>query len=283
MAAARRSGHQRRSGSPRYAVSVTVLVLKLALTPALIGAATLAGRRWGSAVGGWLVALPLTSGPLAFFLALDHGAPFAASAAAASLAGATAQAAFCLAYGRTGGMAGWPVALLAGSLGFGAAAVAVQPALGLPVVFLLGAVLAALGVSIRLMPRGSGDRAGAPIPRWDLPARMAVGTLIVLVLTTAAPGLGPRVTGLAATFPVITAVLATFAHRLDGPDHGVAVVRGLVAGLFAFAGFFAVVAASIEPLGVAASFGLAIIAALVIQVVSLRTLLAGNRRASVHI
>jgi hypothetical protein len=44
--------------------------LKVAVTPALITAATLAGRRWGEAVGGWFVALPLTSGPVLFMVAL---------------------------------------------------------------------------------------------------------------------------------------------------------------------------------------------------------------------
>jgi hypothetical protein len=33
------------------------LALKLVLTPTLIGAASLAGRRWGPAVSGWLVGL----------------------------------------------------------------------------------------------------------------------------------------------------------------------------------------------------------------------------------
>ena len=61
------------------------LTLKLVLTPALIGTATLAGRRWGQSVGGWLVGLPLTTGPVAFFIALDHGAAFGAAAVVGSL------------------------------------------------------------------------------------------------------------------------------------------------------------------------------------------------------
>ena len=40
-------------------------VLKLVLTPTLIGAASLAGRRWGPAVSGWLVGFPFTSAPIA--------------------------------------------------------------------------------------------------------------------------------------------------------------------------------------------------------------------------
>jgi hypothetical protein len=66
---------------------VESLILKLVVTPALIGAASLAGRRWGAAVGGWLVGIPLTSAPIALFLALDHGAHFAASASVGMLLG----------------------------------------------------------------------------------------------------------------------------------------------------------------------------------------------------
>jgi O-antigen/teichoic acid export membrane protein len=51
-------------------------VLKLVLTPLLIAAASLARRRWGHAVSGWLLGLPLTSGPVAFFLAIERGASF---------------------------------------------------------------------------------------------------------------------------------------------------------------------------------------------------------------
>jgi hypothetical protein len=67
------------------------LALKLVLTPALIGVVSLAGRRWGPGVSGWLVGFPLTSGPVAFFLALDHGVRFAAAAAVGSMRPAPAR------------------------------------------------------------------------------------------------------------------------------------------------------------------------------------------------
>ena len=92
------------------------LSLKLALTPGLILVASLAGRRWGESVGGWLVGLKLTSAPVAFFLALDHGTGFAAAAAAGSIAGTVAQACFGVAYGRTA-RTGWFGALCAGTAG----------------------------------------------------------------------------------------------------------------------------------------------------------------------
>src|SRR5918992_6278593 len=90
---------------------VESLILKLVVTPALIGAASLAGRRWGAAVGGWLVGIPFTSGPIAFFLALDHGASFAASASVGMLVGTISQALFCLAYAWTSTRLRWPASL----------------------------------------------------------------------------------------------------------------------------------------------------------------------------
>ena len=65
-------------------VSATV-ALKLLLAPLLILLATLAGRRWGPAVGGWLAGLPLTSGPVSLILALEQGPEFAARAALGTL------------------------------------------------------------------------------------------------------------------------------------------------------------------------------------------------------
>src|SRR5258708_31266480 len=75
-----------------------MLAFKLLLTPALLGLVSLAGRRWGPAVSGWLVGLPLTSGPVALFLALDLGTTFATRAAQHTMLGIVSVACFCLAY-----------------------------------------------------------------------------------------------------------------------------------------------------------------------------------------
>src|SRR2546425_11728735 len=77
------------------------LLLKVVVTPALITAATLAGRRWGDRLSGWLVGPPLTSGPVVFFLAIEQGSGFATRAALAVLLGTISQAAFALGYART--------------------------------------------------------------------------------------------------------------------------------------------------------------------------------------
>jgi hypothetical protein len=50
----------------------------------LVGTASLAGRRWGHVISGWLVGIPFTSGPITLFLFLDQGSSFAANAARSS-------------------------------------------------------------------------------------------------------------------------------------------------------------------------------------------------------
>ena len=248
------------------------LLLKLTLTPLLIGAASLAGRRWGPAVSGWFVGLPLTSGPIALFLALEHGAGFAAAAAVGALAGALAEVAFCLAYAATA-RRGWPMAIVAASVAFAVVAGALQPvALSLAVTAV--GVYVALTGAVLIVPRPPQVAATRRPPAWDLPARMAIATTIVLLITGAATALGARLSGVLATFPAYAAILAIFAHR-ESASAATAVLRGLLLGLFGFAGFFVVLAALLEQLGVGIAFVLASAATLAIQAASLVMVVAG--------
>jgi hypothetical protein len=254
------------------------LALKLVLTPVLVGTASLAGRRWGPVVSGWFVGLPLTSGPIAFFLALNDGVAFAAATAVGTLAGAISQAVFCLAYGWLALRRGWFVTLLASCLAFAASTVALQRlTLSMRSLFLM--VILVLVVVLRLMPGRTEAVSSAvgPPPRWDIPARMIVATAFVLLLTGMAPALGPRLTGLLAPFPLYAAVLAVFAHQQRGPASAAGVLQGLLLGLFSFAGFFFVLAALIESVSIAPAFAAAIAVALALQAGSLWVL----RRAPV--
>jgi hypothetical protein len=155
------------------------IAIKAVVTPLLIGGASLTGRRFGHHVGGWLVALPMTSGPVAFFLATDHGVSFASRAAVGMLAGTISQVAFALAY-TSRAVRGAGRAFLAGATAFAVMTVALSsvqwPA---PETFML--VLASLVLGYVAMKR----RAPAPLrepvrlPRWDIPVRMAAATTVV--------------------------------------------------------------------------------------------------------
>ncbi len=240
------------------------IAIKAVVTPLLIGGASLTGRRFGHHVGGWLVALPMTSGPVAFFLATDHGVSFATRAAVGMLAGTISQVAFALAYASRA-VRGAGRAFLAGATAFAVMTVALSsvqwPA---PETFML--VLASLVLGYAAVKR----RAPAPLreparlPRWDIPVRMAAATTVVLLITTSAPLLGPHLAGLLSPFPVFGAVLAVFTHRTHGPHGATQTLDGLVLGLIAPAVFYLVLATTLTSVGLPA-FALATAAAFAAQ------------------
>ncbi|MGO8948564.1 MAG: hypothetical protein ACLQUY_13065 [Ktedonobacterales bacterium] len=260
------------------------LELRIFLTPALIGLASLAGRRWGPTVSGWLVGLPFTSGPVIFFLALDHGATFAAAAAIGTLAGAISEVCFCLTYGWLAFRLKWWLTTTVAIFSFGVATYLLHFLTPPPPLPLFLVVVIALLVGLSLMHplvetrRNTGwfaeaEQPGAPhqpekvaaAPVWDLPLRMIVATVLVLLLTGLAPVLGPELAGLLAPFPVYVSILAIFAHQQQGPRAAAGVLRGLLMGMFAFAGFFLVVALLLPRAGIATSFISAIVVALLVE------------------
>src|SRR5262249_31692346 len=66
-------------------------------------------------------------------------------------------------------------------------------------------------------------------------------------------------------FPLYAGILAAFGHHFHGSQSAIAVLRGLILGLFAFAGFFLALSALIERAGIALAFAAAIAVALAIQ------------------
>ena len=247
----------------------SLLLLKLIATPLLVGGASIAARRWGPAIGGWIVSLPLTSGPVLFFLALDPGPAFARAATTGTLLGLGAICGFAIGY-LAGSRRGPLVAFASASAGFLVVAIAVQPFLDVPFPALAVCVVAAIAVVLRLLPVSTGASPGTVHPAWDLPARVIVGTALVLGLTTIAPLLGPVTSGLVATFPVYVAVLAVFEHMRAGRQAALGVLRGLLTGLFGTVAFYVVIWALILPAGIAIAFGAAIAVTAVVGAASLR-------------
>jgi hypothetical protein len=215
---------------------VSTLVPKLVLTPLLVASTSLAGRRWGAALSGWLVALPLTSGPISLFIAIDSGPSVAQQAAGGSLLGATAQVAFAAAYTLVCHRAGMLPSLVAGSVAFFAVGLLVPP---MAPILEYGLLVAAVAVFLATIGRRPAVPA-TPVqpPAWDIPARVVVATVLVIAISALAPVIGGRASGILATFPVYAAVLATFAHVHRGPGEAAAVLRGLATGLLGFGAFF---------------------------------------------
>ena len=249
--------------------SSVTLLLRLFLTPFLIAGVSLAGRRWGPAVSGWLIGFPLTSGPISIILALQHNPDFAARAAVGNLGGMASICVFCLVYTLLARRFGW----LACALGAGVSffiSIAVWNSFSLALLPTLAVTLAINALVIRLMPRYPQLAQASALPRWDLPARMLIAMLFVLLVTGFSSFLGPQLSGLITPYPVFGSILAAFAHHQQGPQAAVNFLRGHLLSLFGFAAFFLVVGGLLTRLGIPLTYLLATLAVLGVNGVMLR-------------
>ncbi len=251
---------------------MNILTLKLILAPLIIGTASLAGRRWGPAVSGWIVGLPLTSGPVIFFLTITHDIPFAANAIRGTLSGGFSLIAFCLCHAWLSKRFDWHITTFGSLSVFAFFTIQLQGlVMSLPSLFIL--VLCAIFLAVWLMPKQEAEQvAVSTLTNWDIPVRVLLGTSFILFVTGIAPIIGSKLTGLLTTFPLFASILAIFAQRQQGAEGAVHVLRGLVFGLFAFAGFYLVLGLWIEQTSLTMSFGMASLTALMIQGSSLYVL-----------
>jgi hypothetical protein len=259
--------------------SVPLLLLKLTLTPLLVGGASLAARRWGPAVAGWIVALPLTSGPVLFFVALDHGTAFAAQAAVGTTLGLGAIVAYALGFVAVSGRGPAP-AIAAATAAYVVAGLALQALAGWPYLLLAGLVVLAILGAIRALPPSTGGPSSGRHPSWDLPARILVGTALVVGLTTIAPLLGPTVSGIVTTFPVYVTVLAAFAFLHDGRPAAIGVLRGALIGLPGTVAFYLPIHFLVIGAGIVPAFALSIAVTSAIGVLALPRARGGTATAA---
>jgi hypothetical protein len=248
-----------------------LFLLKIAVTPLLVAAVTLASRRWGATVGGILIGLPWFTGPVLFVLILDRGVAFGAEACVGIELGVVCVSAFMLVYGLVAAVAGWPLSLAAGAAAFFASAglvsepavlALVDPATLPPLWVAASLAAASLCVAMALLPRPSAQVLPQAPPWWDIPARMATAAVLVTVVVTGAEALGPRFAGILSTYPLIVTVTGTFTHRAGGRDAVWRMLRGVAASLFGFVAFFLVVGLALPRVGALAAYALAALTAL---------------------
>jgi len=250
-----------------------LFLLKIAVTPLLVAAVSLAARWWGPTIGGILMGLPWFTGPVLYILVQDWGSEFGVAACLGVLLGVVCISAFILAYGLVATIAAWPWCLAAAVAAFFGSAWATSdptllPRLASGVAAQLwaaaGAGAASLAVAFALLPRPRTAALPQALPWWDIPVRMAATAALVAGLVTGADALGPRLTGVLSTYPVILTVVGTFTHQRWGRDAVWRILRGLTASLFAFVVFFLVVGLTLPSVGLAASYALAATCALAI-------------------
>jgi hypothetical protein len=247
-----------------------LLALKLLLVPAFLLALSLAGRRWGPSVAGWLAGLPAVGGPILFFLAYEHGASFAATAATAALAAVFPTICFCLAYAHAALRLPWPGAYLCALAAWGAGGWVVTRVPLAPLVA-LAIALATLVAAPRFFPRAA-VKSSNLVTGPEIACRMLAGAALTVGVTAVAGAVGDVWSGVLAVYPLLATVLATFSHARHGGGQAAALLRALATGLYSFTTFCFVLALLVKPAGIAAAFVAATLAALGVQAATLMAL-----------
>jgi len=256
-----------------------LLMMKVLLAPLLLGVCSLAAWRWGASVGGWLLGLPLISGPVSVLLFLEHGERFVESAARGTMLGLLATGAFCVWYAMLARRTRWWLTL---PLAYGAC---LTIAWGLsfvhvPLVWAAVFVLVTLGaLSAFSRPVECG-----PVQKTSAAAlllKMVMASAIVVTITMGASVMGPTVVGLLAPLPVLLALMVASSHRRQGAEAARGLLRGALAGTWGGAAFFAVVALALGVLGPVVAYATALAAAMCAVALAMRVQEAAPARARV--
>ena len=222
-----------------------LLATKALIASALLAVAAIVEHKFGAAVGGWLLGLPLTSGPVSFFLLTEHGPRFAENAARGMLLGLVGAGVFVAGYSLAArGRSWWRSLLLAALVSLCVTFALLQVSLGLGMTLALAAVVLGIVAVVAEAPKrvATAPTAARPTSKRGLVLRMLVASSVVVGVSLASTVLGSVVSGMLATVPAITAIMAVSTHRSAGKDSARNLLRGSVAGMLAGAVFFAVVA-----------------------------------------
>lgn len=201
----------------------------------VVVSASRATERLGPFLGSMIATLPVSTGPIYVFLAIDHGAAFISDSARMGVTAVPATVAFVAAHAvvaqRHGTFASW----LAATGSWWAVAALLQLR---EWTFLEGCALFAVtfAVGIRVLRRFVVEVKTPPLPRvrFDLILRSALVACVVIATTVASNALGPSATGTLATYPVVfTSLVLILQPRCGGPFTSALLVNSLK-GLIGF-------------------------------------------------
>ncbi len=249
----------------------TLFLLKLTLVPLLIAGVTLGVRRWGAGIGGWIGGFPWVAGPISFFMAWEQGATFAANTIPSALMGAVGTFFFAYTYSLTARRWSWLPTVLVGYGAFFVVALLAyftRPPLVVATIVSFGI----LTILLFAFPKPNESDTPARQPRFDIPLRMLVATVFVVLLTQGAAWLGPDWSGILTPFPIMTSTLAVFTHAQRGADATARIMYGLMLTGYGFLSFLLGVYFVVPLLPIGWAYFLLMIGTLALNGITLRLL-----------
>jgi hypothetical protein len=237
---------------------VSILFLRLLLTPTLVVLVSYIQKRWGHAIGGRVIGLPLSTAPFLILIYLMDGPEQTANAAHGVVAGQIAVVSYCYVFSYVSWRKAWPIALLAGWLIAGLADLTL---IQLDSTWFAGAaVVFVSAIAIKFWPKPLTDDRSIRVPQWwETPMKAIIAGTLVATLTQVKDVIGVQAAGVLASMPVILSVLAPTTVRTYGPSAVSELLRGTTKSLGGSVMFSTVVAATITvlPAPIAFTLGLA--------------------------
>jgi hypothetical protein len=216
-------------------LNLWALAAKVAGAVVIVVTAARAAERAGPFIGAMIATLPVSTGPIYVFLAIDHGAAFIAQAAVMSVASTAAIVSFVASHAFAAQRFATAGSLLVATLAWVCAAMLLQLR-----EWSFAEACLLLAASFALAMRGlrrfaiTVQPAAGPRTRFDLPLRALLVAALVIATTLAGRALGPSVTGLLATYPVVfTSLIVILQPRGGGAFASATLVHGLK-GLLGF-------------------------------------------------
>ena len=195
------------------------IALKIACAIVVVVSASRAAERLGPFFGSLVATLPVSTGPIYVFLAIDRGPQFISDSALMGVAGVPATVAFVAVHALVAQRSATFVSWLAATAAWWTCAMLLQlrqwsfvEACALFAVVFAGAIVALRRFVLASAP--------PPVPRvrFDLALRSLLVACVVLATTLASNLAGPAATGVLATYPVVfTSLVLILQPRWGGP------------------------------------------------------------------
>jgi uncharacterized membrane protein (GlpM family) len=200
------------------------LAVKMALTAAIVVAASVAVERSGPFIGALITALPTAAGAAYIILAIEHPPAFIATSAVGSAAANAAVAVFALAYAALAQRHGIVLSLGVATLVWFGAAAALRLVDWTPATALaLNAIVYGVTIPASARYRAAAPRESIIRTPYDLPLRAVAAAVVVATVTTASHQIGSFASGIFAVFPIVMGSLAVILHPRVGGKAAAAV------------------------------------------------------------
>jgi uncharacterized membrane protein (GlpM family) len=180
------------------------LILKMAMTAAVVVAVSVTVERSGPFLGALIAALPTAAGAAYVILAFEHPPAFIAASAVGSAAATAAVSIFALTYTVLAQRRGLFVSVGLAIVVWFAAAAALRLIAWTPLTALaLNVVVFAITVPLSWRYRTSGPPPKFMRSAYDIPMRALSAAIVVAIVTSASYSIGSFASGMFAVFPIV--------------------------------------------------------------------------------